>query len=104
MIDSKVKLDPSKSRFAKKSEEIKANKEQFEEDVSEHQEQQVAIMKQVAELSKQYVGFIKDTTLNENKGPILVQLEGSVPYDLSLISLKIDNDETIQDICIGTNA
>jgi hypothetical protein len=104
MIDSKLKLDNSKSRFGKKNEENKANKEQFEADVSEHQQAQTAIMKKVADLAKQYVGFVKDTTLVENKGPILLQLEGSVPKELSEISLLIDNDETTEQISLGSNS
>ncbi len=103
MIDSKLKLDNTKSRFGKKSEENKTNKEQFEVEVSEHQQAQTAIKQKIADLAKQYVGFVKDFTLNENKGPILLQLEGSVPMELSQISLAIDNDETTEQICLGSN-
>lgn len=103
MTDQKIKLDASKSRFAKKSEEDKATKAQFEEEISEHQKAQLDIIKKISELSKQFIGFIKDKTLNENKGPILLDLEKTVPKELSEISLHIDNDETTDQICLGSN-
>ena len=103
MTDPKLKIDNSKSRFAKKSEETKNTQAQFEGEISEYQKEQNVILKKVTDLTKQFVGFIKDKTLNENKGPILLDLEKTTPKELSEISLKIDNDEATDQICLGSN-
>ena len=103
MTESKLKLDNAKSRFGKKSEENKANKANFENEVSEIQGEQAVIVKKITDLTSQFVGFIKDKTLNENKGPILLGLEKSIPKELSEISLQIDNDESTEQICLGSN-
>lgn len=103
MTDSQLKIDNSKSRFGKKSEENKASKDQFDTEVSEYQKEQAAILTKIVELATQFNGFIKDKTLNENKGPILLELEKSIPKELSEISLQIDNDETTDQICLGSN-
>jgi hypothetical protein len=103
MNDSKLKLDNSKSRFHKKNDDTKANKAKFESEISEHQSEQSVIVKKIIDLTSQFVGFIKDKTLNENKGPIQLGLEKSIPKELSEISLEIDNDETTNQICLGSN-
>lgn len=103
MTEQKLKLDVSKSRFAKKNEEDKASKAQFEGEVSEYQQAQKDILNKITELAIQFNGFIKDKTLKENKGPILLALEQTVPKELSEISLHIDNDETTDQICLGSN-
>lgn len=103
MTDSKLKLDNSKSRFGKKNDDAKINKSKFESEVSEHQTFQNEIVKKITALTGQFVGFIKDKTLNENKGPIQLDLEKTIPKELSEISLQIDNDETTDQICLGSN-
>lgn len=103
MTEPKSKLDPSKSRFAKKIDENKPTQEQFEGEVSEYQKEQAIMQQKITGLAKQFIDFIKDKTLNENKGPILLDMEKTVPKQLSEVSLKIDNDETTQEICLGSN-
>jgi hypothetical protein len=94
MSENKVKLDPSRSRFVKKSEEKKQIEANFNEQVSEHQEQQSALVKKTAELTLQFNQFIKDSTLKENKGPIQLEMEKQICKDIVTLSLELNQDQT----------
>lgn len=94
MSENKVKLDNSKSRFAKKAEEKKQINANFEGQVEEYQIQQAAIVKKAADLTSTFMGLIKDSTLKENKGPIQLDLEQQICKDLTELSLELNQDQT----------
>jgi hypothetical protein len=93
-MNDKVKIDSSKSRFTKKSEEKKQIQANFNEQVEGYQEQQSAIVKKTAELTTQFNNFIKDSTLKENKGPIQLEMEKQICKDLVDLSLELNQDQT----------
>jgi len=94
MADQKIKLDNSKSRFTRKNEEEKKNQADFNNSVSEYQVQQTEIIKKSADLTSKFMDIIKDTTLNENKGPIQKQIEQQICRDLTDLSLELNQDQT----------
>src|SRR6266705_5360640 len=92
-MDQKVKLDSSKSRFVKKAEEQKQIEANFNEQVSDYQTQQAALVKKSGELTGKFMNFIKDSTLKENKGPIQLEMEQQICRDLTDLSLELNQDE-----------
>lgn len=93
-MDQKVKLDNSKSRFAKKAEEKKQIEANFDGQVSDFQEQQAAIIKKSGDLTSRFMQVIKDSTLKENKGPIQIEMEQQICRDLTDLSLELNQDQT----------
>ena len=88
-INSGIKLDNKRSRFANK-----VGGEEFEKKATEHFENDEEIKKKAFQLSSQFVSFIKDKTLPENKGPIQKDLESDVARQIVDISLALNNDQT----------
>lgn len=94
MIEKKVKLDNSNSRFAKKAEEKKKIEAEFNDQVSEYQVQQAEIVKKSAEMTSKFMAIMKDSTLKENKGPIQIEMENQICRDLTDLSLELNQDQT----------
>lgn len=91
---STIKLDNSKSRFASKSGEKKVSAENLYNNVSEYKENEREIAKIIIELSRTYIGFIKNKTVRENKSPIEDDLEKETVQKLIQISMELNNDDT----------
>lgn len=93
-LNSNIKLDNSKSRFAKKPEEQRHSKDDFQNKINEHQNKEIEIKEKIASLSTQFVSFIKDQTLAENKSPIKLDLEKDISRQLVNLCLELNNDDT----------
>jgi hypothetical protein len=59
--------------------------------------------KELWSLSQTYKSFIKDTILEENKSPIVKELEKDTANKLMALATKINNDET-QEEAMGSTA
>lgn len=94
MSDKKVKLNNDNSRFAQKAELEKIERKNFENQVEEHLKTESELAKKISELGSQYMNLIKDKTLNENKGPIQLEIEKSLPKEMASLSLDLNNDQT----------
>jgi len=95
-MNEKVKLDNTKSRFAKKAEEQKKQEAQFDQSVDDYQKNQAALVKKASELSSQFMSYIKDQRLNlpENKGPVLIEMEKQICKELTDLSLELNQDQS----------
>lgn len=88
-----VKLDNSKSRFAKNSNEQKYSEAEFNESVAQHQDRDKALHDKIAVLSASFMNFVKDKTLIENKSPIQLNLEKSTSRELINLALELNSDQ-----------
>ncbi len=91
---SKVKLDASKSRFSSKNEEKKPNDKSLHDRVVEFKEHEKEVAQEIMQLSKTYIGFIKNKVVKENKSPIEEDLEKETVQKLIQISMELNNDDT----------
>lgn len=89
---SGVKLDNSKSRFAKKDGSVHSEKE-FNEAIGQHNDRLSKTREKIATLSTSFMNFVKDTTLPENKSPIQVDLEKSTARELIDLAMQLNSDE-----------
>lgn len=88
-----LKIDKSKSKFAKKIME----KEAFDEKVKNFHEKSQNRQQLAFELGKKFLAVINDTTLKQNKGPISSELEREVISDLINFAISINTDENEQE-------
>lgn len=102
MTEPKVKLDNTRSRFAKKAEEKKQNEAVFNEKIEEHQSREKFYFSKVSELTKQINELVKDSTLKINKGPIQLDMEQQIIKDMISLSVQINQDQT-QDEGMGSS-
>jgi len=91
---SNVKLDSSKSRFASKSGEKRVAAVNLQDKVSEFKEHEKKLAQEIMELSRNYMGFIRNKVVRENKSPIEDDLEKETVQKLIQISMELNNDDT----------
>lgn len=92
MTDQKkptVKLDNSKSRFAKEQEV----KTEFDEKVKQAMSAADTKKTQAAELAQQFMELLKSNTLPVNKGPMEKSLEAEVCKKLLDFAVLLNNDK-----------
>ena len=94
MTENKVKLDNTRSRFAKKAEEEKKAEAVFNEKIEDHQSREKFYFTKVAELTSKINELVKDSTLKINKGPIQIDMEQQTIKDMIALSLQISQDQT----------
>jgi hypothetical protein len=70
------------------------NKENFEKKAAEHFENDQDLKNKIFNLSNQFISFVRDKTLQENKSPIQLDLEKDVARQIVDIGLQLNNDET----------
>lgn len=92
--NNNIKLDAKKSRFNKQLIEKNARKQSLKDKVEDIQEKNNSIEVKAFELSSQYVSFLYDKTLNENKSPIKIDFEKEIINNLSELALNLNNDES----------
>lgn len=90
----KTKLDPKKSRFHRKNIEEKEAVERLEEKVKEHQKEEQELIQEIHTHSSNFMKFIKDKTIKENKSPIEASVEAETVQGLVKLALKLNNDQT----------
>src|SRR5258708_26896525 len=91
---SNVKLESSKSRFSPRSAEKQASADNLYDKVSEFKEHEKKVAQEIMELSKTYMGFIRNKVVRENKSPIEDDLEKETVKKLIQISMELNNDDT----------
>ena len=74
--------------------ERRENKEAFEKKATEHFENDQDLKNKIFNLSNQFVTFVKDKTLSENKSPIQLDLEKDISRQIVDIGLQLNNDES----------
>ena len=94
MAEPKVKLDNSRSRFAKKAEEQKQSEVIFNDKIEDYQAREKFYVEKTIELTNQINAFIKDTTLKINKGPIQIEMEQAAIKNMVDLSRQINQDQT----------
>lgn len=94
MTENKVKLDNTRSRFAKKAEAEKQAEAVFNEKIEDHQARAKFYFEKISELTTQINSFVKDTTLKSNKGPIQIEMEQQIIKDMVSLSQQINQDQT----------
>lgn len=72
----------------------KDSKEAFQKAAELKFEDEQELKSHIFKLSNQFMSFIKDKTLLENKSPIQTDLEADIPRQIVELGLKLDNDET----------
>lgn len=83
-----IKAKPSK--FGPKANPVK--KQEFEESVEDYNERLEEIKKKAFELSTQFMSFVKDKTLPENRGPIQISLETDTTRELVDVASILNSD------------
>ena len=91
---STIKLDNSKSRFASKNVEKNISAEELHGKISEFREHEKEIAKEIMEQSRNFMGFIKNKVVRENKSPIEDDLEKETIRKLIQLSMELNNDDT----------
>jgi|SRR5690606_8869015 len=99
-----LKLNNKKSSISIKNEEKKNHDDNFKQEAHKLILQQQDNNVKMLELVKSFLSFINDSTLAENKSPIIKEVESSTRTELTKLALELDNDESISTMSIGSMA
>jgi hypothetical protein len=103
-VSKGLKLNNDKSYISAKNEDIKNADDTFRKEAHNLILEQQDKNKKMLELVKSFLYFVNDSTLSENKSPIIKEVESSTRTELTKLALDLDNDESISTMGIGSMA
>lgn len=88
------KLDRNKSIFAQNKSKLQES-QNFEKISDQKINDTESVKEQAAKLSSEFWGYILDTTVPSQKGPIVQNLEKDFPKKLANLIIKLEEDEAL---------
>lgn len=103
-VSKGLKINNEKSYISVKNEGFKNSEDTFRKEAHDLILEQQDKNKKMLELVKSFLYFVNDSTLPENKSPIIKEVESSTRTELTKLALDLDNDENISTMGIGSMA
>lgn len=103
-VSKGLKIGNERSSVAKAVEEKKKIEKQFEESAKELITDMQDSSKKMFELSKNLISFLKSSVLEENKSPLVEEVERSNRVEITKLALEIDNDDSNETLNLGSMA